>query len=94
MAPELHELLEEVTDEPSFLRFVQALREDFEADRAEAARLPPAPYSPGPLGWENVTIGAFLEAGAAWAEDTGERGLSANPWHRCATILYAGKIYE
>ncbi|WP_375755773.1 hypothetical protein [Corallococcus exercitus] len=94
MAHDLDKLLKEVTDEPSFLRFVQALMKDFEEDRAEAARRPPSPYSPGPLGWENVTIGAFLEAGAAWAEDTQERDRADNPWHRVAGILYAGKIYE
>ena len=94
MEKPLDELLAEVTDEASFLRFVRALTEDYEADRAEAKRRPPAPYSAGPLGWENGTIGAFLEAGTAWAEDSGDRGLSKNPWHRCASILFAGKGYE
>ncbi|RKH32992.1 hypothetical protein D7Y13_07425 [Corallococcus praedator] len=90
----LGQLLEEVTDEASFLRFVLALKDDYEADRAEAARLPPAPYSPGPLGWENGTIGSFLEAGADWAEATSQQAPHKNPWHRCASILFAGKSYE
>lgn len=95
MAHDLRQLLEEVTDEASFLRFVQALSEDFEEDRAEAARRPPAPHAPSPLGWENGTIGAFLERGASWGEETQDReDLSTNPWHRCASILFAGKFYE
>ncbi|MCY1040896.1 hypothetical protein OV208_06130 [Corallococcus sp. bb12-1] len=94
MTDKLDQLLDEVTDEASFLRFVVALQEDYEADRAEAARLPPAPYSAGPLGWQNFTIGGFLDASASWAEASSDWDPHENPWRRCASILFAGKFYE
>lgn len=43
-------------------------------------------------GWENETIETFIEAATAWAEARPTN--VANPWRRCADILYAGKGYE
>ncbi len=95
---ELHDLLESVSDEQSFLRFVNALRKDRELDAAAEKMMPSSPYGPTQCGWENVTIESFLESACAWAEDTGF-GDSQNlgestPWRKFATFLYLGKIYE
>jgi hypothetical protein len=95
---ELHELVEEVVDEKSFLTFVDALRKDRElAAVAEKAQSSGA-FGPAQRGWENITIESFLEAAHAWAEDT-EFGATQNlkgasPWKKCAVFLYCGKIYE
>ena len=91
-------LADQVIDEPSFVRFVSALADDWEDERQKEAVTPSSPYGPGANGWQNGTIGQFLEAGAAWAEAT-ERGTPfykppENPWRRCAQILLAGKFYE
>jgi hypothetical protein len=87
--------LEAVSDEASFLRFVQALGADFADDQREAARGGGTPYGPGPRGWENGSIEAFLDAAAAWAESSpGKFPIAQNSWRRCADILYAGKFYE
>jgi hypothetical protein len=95
---ELHELLESVTDEKSFLVFVQALREERELDAAEEKLNPSNPYGPTEYGWENVTIESFLEAAQAWAESSkfgATQGLaSASPWRKFAEFLYCGKICE
>lgn len=94
----LMKLEEEVCDEPSFLRFLAALAEDWEDEREKGKSQPSSPYGPGANGWENGTIGAFLERGSAWAEATagGNQVYSPpqNVWRRCAQILHAGKFYE
>lgn len=80
---ELHQQLEKVTDEATFLAFVHALAADRRGDAEH---------------WEKESIDGFLEAAAAWAEDSefGSRQglLSASPWRKFATFLYCGKIYE
>lgn len=83
-----------VHDEKSFLVFVSALVDD----RRLATAADRTPYD-SPRGWENDTIGAFLESALAWAQDSdfGRReGLTdeVNPWQRMAIFLYCGKIYE
>jgi hypothetical protein len=79
----LHEQLETVTDEATFLAFVRALVAD---KRSDAER------------WANGSIEDFLEAGCSWAEDSrfgSQQGLSsASPWQKFATFFYCGKIYE
>ena len=92
--------LDRVEDLPSFVRFIDALREDCEdADRKEAAR-PAGPYSSGWNGWENGSIAHFLEAAVAWATTWSDRSddpahlASDNPWKAAARILHAGKYYE
>jgi hypothetical protein len=90
----LHEQLDMVTDERSFLEFVRALMLDREGEVRESID----DFGRGKNGWENHTIQAFLEAALAWAEasDMGaSQGLAdASPWKRFATFLYCGKIYE
>jgi hypothetical protein len=91
---ELHEHLEAVVDEYSFLAFVRALLRDREM---EAVKFIGA-SGRGANGWENHTIDTFLEGALAWAEDSNvgaSQGLAnASPWKRFATFLYCGKIYE
>lgn len=98
MPIDLHELADRVDDEGSFLRFVAALAADWEDEREIEADTPSSPYGPGALGWENGSIGAFLEAAARWGEASRD-GLPLqrkpeNPWCRAAQILHAGKFYE
>jgi len=79
----LHDRLEAVIDEATFLDFVRALT----ADRLENAQA-----------WGNGTIEDFLEAASSWADDSefgSRQGLSsASPWKKFAVFLYCGKIYE
>jgi hypothetical protein len=89
---------DDVVDEPSLIRFILALAEDWEDEQSKERIAPSSPYGPGANGWENGTIGAFLERAASWAESS-RLGLplyqpSDNPWRRCADILLAGKFYE
>jgi len=90
----LHELLEDVADDGSFLLFVKAFIEDRQADARGAVD----DSGRGERGWENHSIESFLEAALAWAEATNigaSQGLAdASPWKRFAVFLYCGKIYE
>lgn len=95
---DLHAMAEQVIDEPSFVRFVESLAADWKDERRIEAISPTSPYGAGANGWEQGTIGEFLEAAAAWATSSrhGTRFYEppSNPWRRCAHILLAGKIYE
>jgi hypothetical protein len=94
----LMKLEDEVCDEASFLTFVAALADDWEDEREKEKSQPSSPYGPGANGWENGTIGAFLERASAWAQASihGTQSYSPpqNVWRRCAQILHAGKFYE
>jgi hypothetical protein len=98
MTKEPHELLETVEDETSFLKFVEALRQDRETEVAAQRTTGTDPFGRGPNGWENHTIESFLEAALSWAKSTGlgeTQGLKdENPWKKFAVFLYCGKIYE
>jgi hypothetical protein len=95
---ELHEILERVADEASFLAFVDALRADRESEVAAQQSSGIDAFGRGPRGWENHTIEDFLAAAHAWAGDShfGKvQGLeAASPWKKFAVFLYCGKIYE
>ena len=90
MATDLYALAEQVEDEAGFLHFLAALAADWEEDRRLAAA--------NPLGWENSSIGGFLDAAATWGEDSrdGLAGYSRpeNAWRRAAQLMLAGKFYE
>ena len=90
---DLDALLEEVNDEQSFLAFIDALRADWELERELEKEIPSPPFSAGATGWENGSIGQFLEAAVAYANDSPDDGTT-NPWRRAAHIIYAGKFYE
>src|SRR5687767_5076920 len=100
----LLELRNTVVDEESFVRFLKALSED-RADEVEKEKQKAfSPYTEGANGWQHSSIENFLDAAAAWAEDSNREstilnGLPGytkptNPWKRCADIIYAGKFYE
>jgi hypothetical protein len=98
MAINLSALADQVHDEESFLQFVAALAVDWEEEREIEKVKPSSPYSAGALGWENGTVGSFLDAAAQWGIDS-INGLKfykkpSNPWQRAAHILRAGKFYE
>jgi len=83
MKKTLFDVVNEVTDEKSFLDFIKELRNDRINNEDE---------------WENDSIEAFLESANEWGK-TSINGLQFynkpdNPWKRCAQIIYMGKIYE
>lgn len=90
--PDPFDVLEAVHDEASFVAFLDALAADRKDEVRKEKANPSSPSGPGANGWENGTIEAFLEAAVAWAGSYPIR--SANPWRRCAEILYMGKTYE
>lgn len=94
----LTEKLENVVDCDTFLEFVKALIEDWEADYAEIIRKKKLNFY-SPVGdnseWQNGSIGQYLEAASAWAEALKKERMPENPtWRTFAEFLYAGKIYE
>lgn len=95
---DLLNLLEQVRDRESFFVFVRALAEDWEDEVQKEKLSPSSPYGRGANGWENGSIGAYLEAALRWAETTrmGQaQGLPEGPsWEAFAVFLYCGKIYE
>ncbi|SEK31926.1 hypothetical protein SAMN05216359_101411 [Roseateles sp. YR242] len=98
MTMDLHALAEKVEDEAGFLRFLAALATDWGADHDAETGQPSNPYGSEGLGWENGTLGAFLDAAATWGQAS-THGLPryekpANPWRRMADVLLAGKYYE
>jgi hypothetical protein len=63
--------------------------------------VPGASHGSGANGWENGTIGAYLDAATSWGQASinGLPKLAGyekpdNPWRRAAQILYIGEIYE
>ena len=93
----LHEYLEQVTDQDSFLEFARALMADKADEDRKEREHPSNPYSHGWNGWENNTIVGFLDSAIAWAVASrfGEKeGSVENPWKKFALFLYGGKIYE
>jgi hypothetical protein len=91
---ELHEICDRVNSKETFLQFVEALLADWHASRKEERANPSSPYSAAARGWENIEIGAFLEAMSAWSQDMGDRLESQPSWQTFANMLMAGKIYE
>lgn len=98
MSDELLRARDGVVDEGTFVEFLRILAADWDDERAKEAVTPGSPYGPGANGWENTTIGAYLEASAEWARATASGTAfyqqPANIWRRSADILYGGKIYE
>ncbi len=98
MARKLDDALESVIDERSFVDFLSQLSVDWHTEREIEVAAPSSPYSSGALGWENGSIGTFLDASCDWARAS-EHGLPLysppeNPWRRAADILMMGKLYE
>ena len=81
MKEELILIADNVVDEASFLRVLKALADDWNDEQAKEMLHPPSAHAPAANGWENGTIGNFLDAMVAWAnakpaEDTGLAGLA------------------
>ena len=94
------EALDAVVNEATFVEFLRVLTEDWERGEELEQQKFSSPYGPNATGWESATIGQFLEAAAAWAESSRDDldvvgyPPPANPWRRCADIIFAGKVYE
>ena len=85
MSKQLHELVETVVDEESFVAFLLAMSEDYVRSSGIDC----------PLAWQSDSIDSMLEAAAAWASETRNTAhQTPNPWQRCAEIIWAGKHYE
>ena len=88
--------LDSVVDEKTFLEFLQILSEDWEREERIEAKTPSPPsppYTAGALGWENGSIGSFLEAAAAYGIDNLPAGgvePNSNIWRKAASIIYGG----
>ncbi|MBR7801600.1 DUF7660 family protein [Undibacterium fentianense] len=98
MTKDLFELVNLVDSEESFIYFLGCIAQDWHDSERKEVEAPSSLYGPTHNGWENGTIGSYLEAAATWAEAS-KNGLEFykkpdNPWRRAAEILYMGKIYE
>lgn len=94
----LHEHLDAVHDEATFVEFVAALAADRRDEVEKEKVTPSSPYGPGANGWECSTIEDYLETVAHWG-NISKNGLPMyqvpdNPWKRIADMLCAAKIYE
>ena len=95
----IDDALSKVCDEVTFVAFVGVLAQDWEGDNSKSRKFDVSPYGPSINGWENGTIGAFLEAANAAGIDSldetkgNELGVAA-VWKRAALILARGKTYE
>ena len=98
METDLFTLSDNVHDEESFVKFLTELMKDRELEIEKEKANPSSPFEPGALGWQNLTIEAFLESAIAWAEasekSTEYYSKPSNPWKRAAQIIHAGKTYE
>lgn len=93
----LREKLSTVVDEQTFLDFIAALADDRRDEVTKEPAAPSSPWDRGANGWEHGTIENYLDAAASWgAAGIGIVGdhSAANPWQRCAEILWAGKGHE
>lgn len=95
---DLERSADKVRDIQSFLDFLEVLMRDWEVASHSEKQSPSARYS-SMYGWENTTIGSFLEAAIAGARDNklGEPGgthAGSNPWRQAAEIMLLGKMYE
>jgi hypothetical protein len=93
MSDALYQVLEEVTDEQSFIRFAEALEHDRRSVEEREVTMD------GFRGeWANQSISGFLEAATAWARSSafGTRPgpKPDNPWRLFALFLWAGRSHE
>ena len=90
--PDLEQAVQQVNSKESFLEFVSLLGADWEKSQAIEKGTPSSPYAANALGWENPSLGSFLDALAAWG---GSSRISSEPsWRSFAEMLLAAKIYE
>ena len=68
-----------VSDKNSLARFLDALAENLENNSDE---------------WQNLSLGDYLKAIAAWIDDSTENTISDKDCNAAAKLFYIGKIYE
>ena len=92
---DLYEILEEVKDKESFLKFVDALIED-RKQASYSEKLRASDYQLSSDDWQSVTIESYLESASSWLRDYQwkDRNPDEMSWKRIAVFLYCGKIYE
>lgn len=94
----LGNMFTKVSDERTFLKFVEALISDRKRAAEAQKEKPGSRWGPDAGGWENTSIETFLESAVAWALDSNfgsDQGLTAsNRWKQFAAFLLAGRIYE
>lgn len=83
----------EVTDLPSLIDFIGVLSHDWNACAEKETSKLSNPYE-SMYGWENWTVGMFLDAMKSWAEDAKAIKQGDNPYRMFAHMLLAGKMYE
>ena len=89
------ELLDQVTDRESFIRFVEALATEREQAEQMEREKPDAYRWGGALDWQHSDISGYLLAALSYFEEGPRRFKGDNPsWHDLAKFLYLGKIYE
>jgi hypothetical protein len=96
---DLYELLEEVHDRDSFLKFLQTLIADREIAEQMERDDPEKFRWVGPNGWENGAISTYLESASCYFLNSPmcpHRDSATAPltWRDLAEFLYFGKIYE
>ncbi len=94
----LDELEDQVVDEESFIKFIEALAKDLDEENEQEKKNPSSPFGTGVNGWENKNLSDFLWTMRHWASMSKD-GMPyyekpENPWQRMANILSAAKIYE
>lgn len=97
MNVDLTKMAESVRTEADFLLFMKALLADWQGEQQQwKANSNPHHETPGQSGWENETIGAFLDGMIAWIEssDHTHRYNAPADWRLFAFILLAGSRYE
>ena len=87
----VYPLLEKVDDEQSFIRFLRAMREDYEKTERECRGFGPECMEQGH--WESRSIRDFLRSAEEWANgDFGEGVHHGEPiLRRVAVMLYVGR---
>ena len=91
---DLNQMADKVNSKQSFLEFVSALSADWFNEEKLEKQKPSSPYGAGVLGWENGSIGSFLDAMQRWTSDSGDKISGSPDWKTFARILLAGKYYE
>ena len=91
---DLNQMADSVNSKQSFLEFVSALSADWFKETELEKKSPSSPYGSGALGWENGSIGSFLDAMQAWASASADKISEVPNWNTFAKILLAGKFYE
>jgi hypothetical protein len=93
MSPE--ELLDQVQDQESFVRFVTALTEERAEAAAEENANPMRYIVDGTRNWKNAEISTFLYSSLEYFEERPFHRPEKKPsWRMFAEFLYFGKIYE